>query len=111
MTARHEKKKTGTRRPGNCSEGVFFQHGCVHRYKENAEFVASKERHCWLSIVCWGVEQAFVIKTSTKVNPDAESTSKKGFTEAWLRPHSPTGQGLEFRKRCRAGGGGDECDR
>ena len=52
-------------------------------------------------MVCWRVQLAVIVKTSTNVNPDAES-NWKGFHDALLRPHSPmevvvTNQGSEFK--------------
>ena len=63
--------------------------------------LSRQERQCWLSMVCWCVMLAAIVKTSMNVNPDAERTSK-GFNEAWLRAYSPmevvvTDQGSEFK--------------
>ena len=63
--------------------------------------LSRQDRQCWLSMVCWGVKLAAIVKTSTNVAPDAERTSK-GFNEAWLRAYSPmevvvTDQGSEFK--------------
>ena len=45
--------------------------------EENAEPVARQERHRRLSKVCWRVNLAVIVKTSTNANPDAESTCKR----------------------------------
>ena len=52
-------------------------------------------------MIRWGVKLAVIVKTSTNVHPDAESTWK-GFNGAWLRPYSPmevvvTDEGSEFQ--------------
>ena len=51
--------------------------------------LSRQERQCRLSMVCWGVRLAAIVKTSTNVDPDAERTWK-GFNEVWLRAYSPT---------------------
>ena len=74
----------GAAKGSNNAEAIFYQHGCWHRYNQGAE----PFRHCWLSMVSWGVKLAVIVKMSTNANSDAESTSK-GFSGAWLRPYSP----------------------
>lgn len=64
-------------------------------------------RHCWLSLLCWGVKLGTLSKSSTEQNPDSASTWKC-FFESWTRPYSApemivTDQCWEFKGSFEAG--------
>ena len=72
--------------------------------------LAREEGYCCLPMVRWCVKLAVLVKTSTNVNPDAESTWKVGFASSILTDGSP-GQRSRFgiQVRSRAEGRRDEC--
>ena len=67
------RKRTGTRRPATMLRASSFNMVAGSDAKKMPS-LSSQQRHCWESMVCWGVKLAVIVKTTTNVNPDAEST-------------------------------------